>query len=102
MPSWELFDEQDEAYRDSVLPPAVTARVAVEAGIEQGWQKYLGTAGRFIGMSTYGAQLLAPRCSSTSASRSKLSSPRAKSCWRRNDRGLAVLRCSLHGNPLVA
>ena len=45
MPCWELFDEQDEAYRDSVLPPAVTARVAVEAGVEQGWEKYLGPAG---------------------------------------------------------
>ncbi len=55
MPCWELFDEQDEAYRNSVLPPAVTARLAVEAGIEQGWQKYLGTAGRFIGMHTFGA-----------------------------------------------
>ena len=43
MPCWELFDEQDEAYRDSVLPPGVTARLAVETGIEQGWQKYLGT-----------------------------------------------------------
>ena len=55
MPSWELFDEQDQAYRDSVLPPSVTARIAVEAGIEQGWSKYLGTAGRFIGMNRFGA-----------------------------------------------
>ena len=42
MPSFELFDEQDAAYRDQVLPPAVTARVAVEAGIRQGWDRYLG------------------------------------------------------------
>ncbi len=55
MPSWELFELQSQAYRDSVLPPAVTARIAVEAGIEQGWQKYLGTEGRFIGMSGFGA-----------------------------------------------
>ncbi len=55
MPCWELFDEQNQAYRDSVLPPAVTARVAVEAGVEQGWDKYLGTGGRFIGMTGYGA-----------------------------------------------
>ena len=55
MPSWELFDQQDQAYRDSVLPPTLTARVAVEAGIEQGWQKYLGTAGRFVGLSGFGA-----------------------------------------------
>jgi transketolase len=55
MPSWQLFDQQDEAYRRSVLPPGVTARLAVEAGVEQGWEKYLGPRGRFIGMKTYGA-----------------------------------------------
>lgn len=55
MPCWELFDEQDAAYRNSVLPPSVTARLAVEAGVEQGWEKYLGPRGRFIGMKGYGA-----------------------------------------------
>jgi transketolase len=55
MPSWELFDEQDASYRDTVLPPAVTARVAVEAGIRQGWDKYIGSAGRFVGMTRFGA-----------------------------------------------
>ena len=55
MASWELFDEQDQAYRDSVLPPSVSARVAVEAGIKQGWEKYLGPAGQFVGMKSYGA-----------------------------------------------
>ncbi len=55
MPCRELFDEQDQAYRDSVFPPAVTARVAVEAGVEQGWDKYVGSGGRFIGMTGYGA-----------------------------------------------
>jgi len=55
MPSWELFDSQDQAYRDSVLPPAVKARLAVEAGIEQGWQKYITDGGRFIGMTSFGA-----------------------------------------------
>lgn len=55
MPSWELFDEQDQAYRDQVLPPAVTARVAVEAGLRMGWDKYLGPRGRFVGMSSFGA-----------------------------------------------
>lgn len=55
MPCCEWFDEQDEAYRESVLPSSVTARVAVEAGIEQSWHKYLGPKGRFVGMSTYGA-----------------------------------------------
>ncbi len=55
MPCCELFDEQEAKYRDSVLPPDVTARVAVEAGMEQGWRKYLGLQGRFVGMSGYGA-----------------------------------------------
>ncbi|NLF67623.1 MAG: transketolase [Candidatus Anammoximicrobium sp.] len=55
MPCWELFDAQDQAYRDSVLPPQVTARVAVEAGIRQGWDRYLGSRGRFVGMSGFGA-----------------------------------------------
>jgi transketolase len=55
MPSWELFDEQDDAYRESVLPASVNARVAVEAGIAQGWERYLGPGGRFIGMSGFGA-----------------------------------------------
>jgi transketolase len=55
MPCCEWFDQQDQAYRDSVLPPAVTARVAVEAGIRQCWDKYLGPTGRFVGMSTFGA-----------------------------------------------
>ncbi len=61
MPSWELFEEQDQAYRDSVLPPSVTARVAVEAGIKQGWERYLGTQGRFVGMSSFGASAPAPK-----------------------------------------
>lgn len=55
MPCWLWFDEQDQAYRDSVLPPSVTARVAVEAGIRQGWDRYIGTEGRFVGMSSFGA-----------------------------------------------
>jgi transketolase len=55
LPCWELFDEQDEAYRDSVLPPKVTARVAVEAGIRQGWDRYIGSGGRFVGMTGFGA-----------------------------------------------
>ncbi|HVW36481.1 MAG TPA: transketolase [Pirellulales bacterium] len=55
MPSWELFDEQDAAYQASVLPPAVTARVAVETGVVQGWQKYIGPKGQFVGMNSFGA-----------------------------------------------
>ncbi len=45
MPSWELFDAQDQAYRDSVLPPSVPVRLAVEAGVSQGWHRYVGSLG---------------------------------------------------------
>lgn len=55
MPSWELFDRQDQAYRESVLPPSVRARVSVEQASTLGWERYLGSAGRAIGMSTFGA-----------------------------------------------
>ena len=55
MPCWELFDEQSPEYRESVIPAAVTARLAVEAGIKQGWEKYLGEKGDFVGMDSFGA-----------------------------------------------
>ncbi|MGI8978047.1 MAG: transketolase [Pirellulaceae bacterium] len=55
MPCTEWFDEQDEAYRSSVLPREIKARVAVEAGIRQSWDRYLGENGRFVGMSSFGA-----------------------------------------------
>jgi transketolase len=55
MPSWELFEHQDQAYRDSVLPPSVTARVSVEQASTFGWHRYVGTTGEAIGMRTFGA-----------------------------------------------
>src|SRR5262245_2437430 len=55
MPSWELFDTQPSEYRDSVLPPAVTARVAIEQASTFGWERYVGPEGRVIGMHTFGA-----------------------------------------------
>ena len=55
MPCWELFERQEQGYKDSVLPAAIKARVAVEAGIELGWGKYLGDNGLFVGMSSFGA-----------------------------------------------
>jgi transketolase len=55
MPSWEIFDRQTQEYRDSVLPPSVTARVAVEQASTFGWERYVGSAGRVIGMKTFGA-----------------------------------------------
>ncbi|HTT82365.1 MAG TPA: transketolase [Rhizomicrobium sp.] len=55
MPSWELFEAQTEAYRDSVLPPEIAARVSVEAGSTLGWERYVGRAGARIGMKSFGA-----------------------------------------------
>jgi transketolase len=54
LPCWEVFDRQDAEYRDRVLPPAVTARVAIEEASPQGWERYVGTAGAIIGMTTFG------------------------------------------------
>jgi transketolase len=54
MPSWELFEEQNAAYRESVLPKAITARVSVEAGITMGWDRYVGFAGATIGINRFG------------------------------------------------
>jgi transketolase len=55
MPSWDIFDHQSQEYRDSVLPPAVKARVAVEQASIFGWERYVGSSGHVIGMTTFGA-----------------------------------------------
>ena len=55
MPSWELFDGQPQADRDAVLPPSVSARLAVEAGAAQGWHRYVGDAGDVLGVDRFGA-----------------------------------------------
>ena len=55
MPSWDIFEHQTKEYRDSVLPPRVTARVAVEQASTFGWERYVGNSGRIIGMKTFGA-----------------------------------------------
>ena len=54
LPCWELFEQQNEAYRKTVLPLAISNRVAVEAGISMGWDRYLGNQGTFIGMKGFG------------------------------------------------
>ena len=54
-PSWELFEQQDQVYRDEVLLPDVKIRLAVEAGVMQGWERYVGDRGKLIGMTGYGA-----------------------------------------------
>jgi transketolase len=55
MPSWDIFDDQSLEYRDSVMPPSVKARVAIEQASTFGWERYVGTSGRVIGMKTFGA-----------------------------------------------
>jgi transketolase len=55
LPSWELFAQQDAAYKESVLPKAVTARVSIEAGVTLGWERWVGTAGITIGIDRFGA-----------------------------------------------
>jgi transketolase len=61
MPCWELLEEQDADYRESVLPSAVTARVAVETGVSQGWHKWIGDKGELITLNHYGASAPAPK-----------------------------------------
>ena len=60
MPSWELFDAQPQEYRDSVLPPSVRVRVAVEAGVPLGWHRYVGDQGEVIGIDHFGASAPGP------------------------------------------
>jgi transketolase len=60
MPSWELFDDQPAEYRDSVLPPALPARLAVEAGIAQGWHRYVGARGDVLSVDRFGASAPGP------------------------------------------
>ena len=60
MPCWKLFAEQSQEYRDSVLPPTVRARLAVEAGVTQGWHRYIGDQGDIIGLDHFGASAPGP------------------------------------------
>jgi transketolase len=55
MPSWDMFEAQPQDYRDSVLPPRITARIAIEQASTFGWERYVGSTGRIIGMKTFGA-----------------------------------------------
>jgi transketolase len=55
MPSWELFEKQDAAYRESVLPSSIAARVSVEMAATTGWERYVGAKGKMIGMHSFGA-----------------------------------------------
>jgi transketolase len=55
MPSWDIFEDQPQSYRDSVLPPQVEPRIAIEQGSTLGWERYVGRAGKIVGMKTFGA-----------------------------------------------
>ena len=55
MPSWELFDAQPQGYREEVLPPSTSARLAIEAGISQGWHRYVGERGEVLSVERFGA-----------------------------------------------
>jgi transketolase len=55
MPSWELFDAMPQSYKDEILPPAITARVSMEAGVTQGWERYVGSSGIALGINHFGA-----------------------------------------------
>ena len=61
MPSWELFQEQDALYRESVLPRALHARVSIEAGATFGWERWIGAGGVAIGLDRFGASAPGPR-----------------------------------------
>jgi transketolase len=60
MPSWEVFDRQEQEYRDNVLPPQLSNRIAIEAGIKLGWEHYVGLKGKIIGMAGFGASAPGP------------------------------------------
>jgi transketolase len=55
MPSWDIFEDQTQEYQDSVLPPNVKARIAIEQASTFGWERYVGASGEMIGMKTFGA-----------------------------------------------
>ena len=61
MPSWEIFNAQSEEYRHAVLPPSVAAKLAVEAGVSQGWEKYVGDRGGTLCINTFGASAPGPK-----------------------------------------
>ena len=83
MPSWELFDDQPREYRDAVLPPAVIARVSVEQASSIGWDRYVGSNGRIIAMTTFGASAPLQVLQKTCGLEPALIAAAAEDVWRR-------------------
>ena len=109
MPSWELFEAQPQAYRDAVLPPEVTARVAVEAGVPMGWDRYVGPEGEIVALDRFGAsapyQVLAEEFGFTAedvAARAKPAWNRITEQIRRAAAEPALLSCNNDGPALLA
>jgi len=86
MPSWEIFDKQPREYRESVLPPRVTARIAVEAGITTGWEHYTGLDGAIIGLDRFGASAPAPTLYEKFGITPEAVAQRAREICKRNSR----------------
>lgn len=87
LPSWELFDRQPAAYRDEVLPPAVRARVAVEAGLRLGWERYVGLDGAVVGMDGYGASAPAEELYARFGITVEAVLARAREVWPKREKG---------------
>lgn len=81
LPSTDIFDAQDEEYRESVLPSNVAARVAVEAGIADYWYKYVGLKGAIVGMTGYGNLLRQISCSRSLALPPRILWQKRIRCW---------------------
>jgi transketolase len=85
MPSWEIFDHQPQEFRDSVLPPSVTARIAIEQASTFGWERYVGTTGRIIGMKTFGASAPLKELQKKFGLSRCRSSPPPRNYWGKSD-----------------
>ena len=83
MPCWELFEQQPQSYRDEVLPPEVRARLCVEAGVAQGWERWVGDQGDSLALDRYGASAPGPIVWPSSATPSTTWSPRATAVLER-------------------
>jgi hypothetical protein len=81
MPSWDIFEHQTREYQDSVLPPEIKARVAVEQASTLGWERYVGREGCVIGIQTFGASAPLKELQKSSASKRTASWQSRRNCW---------------------